>query len=85
MTLEQLSILKHAVGYDARPGKRGYRNRYYASGDRIAVCEALVALGMMAFTQSYHETHGDARVYRVSRKGCMAIGLTAKEIEEAMG
>jgi hypothetical protein len=47
LSKRQLEVLQHAVGVDQYGRGDMYRNHYAASGDDIAVCEELAALGYM--------------------------------------
>ena len=75
VTLEQIRIMKHAIGFKRESVKRGkyvaYRN-YYAAGGREENWDALVSMGLATHRASKEEW---SDCYHVSAAG---IGLLAK-------
>ena len=81
LDLEDLRLLRHAVGFD---GKRpGYRNRYTATyyTDEHRRWWKMVDGGWADCSGQGGQT---TRTFRATAKGCEAAGLTPEQTKEAM-
>lgn len=85
LTDTELSMVRHAIGYDAPRGKQGYRNRYCAGTDADAdiVWRGLVARGLA--TKSPRSPNVDDSLYFVTADGARAAGLSEAAIVRACG
>ena len=85
LTDAELSMIRHAIGYDAPRGKQGHRNRYCVGTDAYAdiVWRGLVARGLA--TRSSRSPAADDTLYFVTADGARAAGLSEAAIVRACG
>jgi hypothetical protein len=77
MTDEQIQILRHTLGADAK--RPGYRNHYCAGdGDAVPDCEALVTMGLMRLARDVPELGG--KTYCATARG-IALVLKPADIK----
>lgn len=81
LTLEDLHILRHMVGMGEKPRDWGYRNYYATSGGPAK--EALDRLSTLAYVTKGRADETMA-YYHATESGCIAAGLTGKQIKRAL-
>ena len=75
LSVDDMALIHHALGYDTcKPRSGGYRN-YYAPGAPIDItrCERLAARGYLQQGSPYHASH----YYHVTEAGAVAAGCRA--------
>jgi len=88
ITDAQRWYLQHALGVaiGRNPRQWGYRNFYGADvgTEAYGQCQRLVELGLMRELRSPGEMNRGFGVFRCTREGCVAAGLSDDRIAEAL-
>lgn len=81
LTLDDLKKLRHMLGMTYERSNWGFRNYYATSGGEAM--EALDRLVTLGFVIKGHSSDGMS-YYHATENGCIAAGLSARQIKRAM-